>query len=175
MPYKAYAGHGNRDTPPDILAQMTQLAKQLSDLGYVLRINGSDIPGNAFEAGATKVEHYLPWKSFKKSSPTLYTKPTEDAFEVAKRYHPVFDQLDDKIKLLIACTSHVILGANVRDPVAFLICWSPDGAEQVKDCTVRTGIVNQAIKIAASQGIPVFNLKNPNATERLNAFLTQHP
>lgn len=168
--YKAYAGMGNRDIPPIVLEEMAAIAKALSDKGFVVRTNGSDVPGNIFEESSEKVEMYLPWKNFNKKK-SRYLKPTEDAYEMAKRYSVVFDTLTDTIKALIACNSNVILGDNLRDPVLFLLCWSPDGVEHAKNCTARTGIVGQAIKIASSHQIPVFNLKNLDAKTRLKAFI----
>ena len=171
--YKAYAGVGNRDTPPEILAKMTEWSKKLSDLGFTLRTNGSDVPGDALELGANKVEYYLPWKNFNKKK-SRYDKPTEDAYELASKYHIVFDKLNDTVKALVAANSHVILGDNLRDPVLFVLAWSPDGAELSKECTARTGIANQPIKIAASLNIPVFNLHKPDAEMRLERFLSQY-
>jgi hypothetical protein len=168
--YKAYAGVGNRDTPSDILEEMSNIARGLSKLGYVVRTNGSDVPGNTFESNSDKIELFLPWKNFNKKK-SRYATPTDEAFEVAKRYSVVFDTLPRHVQALIACNSNVVLGENLRDPVLFVLCWTPDGVESSKNCTARTGIMSQAIKIADTHGIPVFNLQNTTSRTRLKEFL----
>lgn len=172
--YKAYAGSGNRDTPPEIQKEMTEIAIDLDQKGYTLRTNGGDIPGGAYElSGTTRTEFYLPWKKFNEKT-SKYSKPSNEAFDLARKFHNSFDQLNDTVKALVATHCHVILGENLRDPVRMVICWTPDGAESSKECTFRTGISNISIKIASSLQIPVFNLMKPNARIRLDLWLKQN-
>lgn len=169
--YKPYAATGNRDTPPDILTIMQSIAKDLSEKGYTQRNDGSDVPGDTLEIDAMRVEYYLPWKKFNKKKSRL-TELHPNSFEIAKKYHPAFDKMTDTIKALIARNSHLILGENLKDPALFLFVWTPDGAETAKACSIKTGIANQAIKIADNMGIPVFNLKNTGAYDKLTKFIS---
>lgn len=56
-----------------------------------------------------------------------------------------------------------VLGPNLDDPVEFIICWTKDGK--------ASGGTGQAIRIANDYGVPVFNLKNVNASADLTTYL----
>lgn len=62
----AYAGVGSRETPHEILALMTDVAKILGQHGWTLRSGGARGADTAFEDGAKgfKREIYLPWRGF---------------------------------------------------------------------------------------------------------------
>jgi hypothetical protein len=67
----------------------------------------------------------------------------------------------------MARNSHQILGVGLNDPVAFVICWTPDGAEHERECGPKTGGTGQAIRLASRRGIPVVNLARAGALERI--------
>jgi hypothetical protein len=91
-----YAGIGSRQTPPDILAQMTRYAKRLQELGWVLRSGGAHGADTAFEHGAGDMkEIFLPWPNFNtpgKPRPVTQTvhasSPSQDAMRMAAKVHP---------------------------------------------------------------------------------------
>ena len=53
----------------------------------------------------------------------------------------------------------------------YVICWTPDGCESHLTRSIKTGGTGTAIAIASTNGIPVFNLKNADAIDRLHQFL----
>ena len=59
-----YAGIGSRQTPPEMLEAMTELARELERSGWHLHSGGADGADTAFENGTTKAGRtvYLPWK-----------------------------------------------------------------------------------------------------------------
>ena len=81
------------------------------------------------------------------------------------------DALKQGGKKLQARNSHQVLGDSLRDPVAFVVCWTTDGAETLKETGRHTGGTGQAIRLADACNIPVFNLCKMGAEERLWAFL----
>ena len=169
MMYKAYAGNGDDTTPEDVQEEMKKLAKWLDDEGFVLRTNGNKT-GDVFELGSTKFEEYLPWNTFNKKK-SKYHDVSEDAKELASRFFPKYKELKESVQKIIGANSHMILGENLRDPVKFLVVWTNDGVEKLENVTFKTGFAAQSIKIASSRKIPVFNLKNPDAIERLKRFV----
>ena len=68
-----------------------------------------------------------------------------------------------------------ILGETTQptlDKVSQLvICWTPDGCSDGKKTTRDTGGTGQALRIAADYNIPIFNLENEDALDRLTNFL----
>lgn len=166
-----YAGIGSRNTPPAMLARMQQAAERLAAMGYTLRSGAASGADSAFEDGAgEKKEIFTPWEGFG-GRQTPYSSPTREAMDVAAAVHPSWQKLTNAVKLLMARNSHQILGLDLRSPVDFVVCWTPDGAELEQDRTLATGGTGQAIALASRWGIPVFNFANPDAGIRLRDFL----
>ena len=168
MMYKAYAGNGDDTTPEDVQEEMKKLAKWLDDEGFVLRTNGNKT-GDVFELGSTKFEEYLPWNTFNKKK-SKYHNVSEDAKELASRFFPKYKELKESVQKIIGANSHMILGENLRDPVKFLVVWTPDGVEDGTKVTAKTGYTSNCIKIATASKIPVFNLQNGGAYNRIIEF-----
>lgn len=57
----------------------------------------------------------------------------------------------------------------LNEPAAFVLCWTPDGAE--RETTRDTGGTGQAIRIAVASGVPVVNMARPGWRERLEGLL----
>ena len=170
MQLRFYAGIGSRQTPPEILAKMQAIAAQLEARGFVLRSGGADGADTAFELGCTAKEIFLPWPGFNgRSSP--FDRPSKAAFELAAQTHPAFDRLSAASRKLMARNGHQVLGATLDQPVSFVLCWTPDGAESEAQRTRETGGTGQAIALASRHGIPVFNLANRGALNRVAALL----
>lgn len=142
MTHKSYAGIGARKSPPDVLQRMTAIASLLSASGYTLRSGlcqeGAD---KAFENGCNgQAEYFTP----------LNATRNPHWFQHARRYHPVFDELGRGSQQLIARNSPIVLGADLKTPVRFIVCWTPGGE--------IVGGTGQALRIATDYSIPVFNL-----------------
>lgn len=168
-----YAGIGSRETPPEILRLMSRVAMRLADRGYVLRSGGAAGADAAFEAGSGFAsEIYLPWRGFNDHESPLF-EPTADAFKLAANLHPNWSRLDERSRCLMARNGHQVLGLDLRSPVDFVVCWTPDGCETEAQRGHRTGGTGQAIALANRHDIPVFNLANPDALERIKARLDE--
>lgn len=171
---KVYAGIGSRETPSEILFLIGQIAHSLAKKGWVLRSGGAPGADTYFESGCDSAngekEIYLPWKGFEKN-PSKYI--VQDwTMEIAAKYHPAWAGLSQGMKKLHSRNVHQILGFEGNDPSAFVVCWTPDGCETHEDRRSKTGGTGQAISIATDYAkIPVFNLYNSDALERLKAYL----
>lgn len=157
-----YAGIGARATHPDILRRMERIAHRLSELGYTLLSGGADGADSAFEAGCFgQKQIFLPWPGFHHlQGRHCVNLPSSEAFRVAATIHPVWHQLQDSFRSLMARNSHEVLGADLRSPVDFVVCWTPDGCESRSTRSRGTGGTGQAIELADLWGVPVINLKN---------------
>ena len=152
-----YAGIGSRRTPTDYLRLMTRIAQRLSELKFILRSGGAEGADQAFEAGAKYKE--------------IYTTANVEAraLVMAEEYHPAWDRLGNYAKLLHARNCYQVLGKDLQTPAKFVICWTADGTERTT--TISTGGTGQAIRIAVANNIPVFNLNNPNALNKLGELV----
>lgn len=150
---RAYAGIGSRETPPDVCKTMTIIARRLDKLGYCLRSGGADGADAAFERGAINKEIFLPWDWFngRKADGLSYIVP-EYNDELTEKFHPNPRKLGQAAKLFMSRNANQVLGRHLNDPVDFILCWTSDGKD--------SGGTGQAIRIARSMGIPVFNVKN---------------
>lgn len=161
--YKAYAGIGSRKTPADICSLMSRLATALEKEGYTLRSGHADGADKAFESGVVSLkEIYLPWKGFN-GSKSLLGKATEEAFEIAAKFHPNWTACSRAARALHARNCHQLLGLDLHSPVEFVVCWTKDGE--------ASGGTGQALRIADAYGIPVFNMHNPENVKRILEFI----
>lgn len=172
-----YAGVGSRKAPEQALRLARRVAARLAELGWGLRTGGAPGMDRAFEEGARKaggrVEVFLPWpgyEGYREDDPAVaLVRPTAEAYRVAAEHHPAWEKLGRGVRALMARNSHQVLGPDLGDPVAFLVCWTPDGAEEKTG--PETGGTGQAIRLAVAKGIPVFNLAREGALERLGEFV----
>lgn len=172
---EVYAGIGSRDTPQDVLDDMTLIARGLEKIGFILGSGGAGGADLAFEKGVTDPSMkriFLPWKGFNRSTSQLYPRDPavkKEAYALAARFHPFWEGMvakatttkTDEYSLkaakkaqssmdLHARNGYQVLGEDLKSPVRFVVCWTVDGSD--------TGGTGQAIRIAWDAGIPVLNL-----------------
>lgn len=154
---------------------MSRVASRLCSLGMVLRSGAAEGADTAFERGVPcddAKQIFLPWRGFRGHASALH-EVCPRALEFGRSFHPVFDTLSQGQQKLMARNAYQVLGPSLDDPVAFVVCWTPDGCENEAQRTSKTGGTGQAIAIASRHGIPVFNLAREDAMLRLRARL-QH-
>lgn len=173
----AYSGVGSRRAPRSILEEMRDLADYVGSLGYILRTGGADGSDINFEVGALAggypVELWLPWKNYKFREGVGFF-PEELHKSIARTVHPIFDKLPNYMQYLHARNVGQVLGKDCNDPSKFLVCWTPDGCEGAATRSKATGGTGTAIVLAEQSGVPVFNIKNSDAIDRLMEFLSTH-
>lgn len=172
-----YAGIGSRRTPSHILDRMVWWGQRLASLGLILRSGAAPGADVAFESGCDLVggekEIFLPWKGFNGSRSQLYYIPQE----VYEYSEPIFgsgwDYIKPSVKKLMARNAQQILGMNLDQPVLFVLCYTSDGCTTRRDRSKKTGGTGQAIAVASTNNIPVFNLANADDERRLLDFLLE--
>ena len=172
-----YTGIGaRRGVPGEIRKQMVWLGEALAGRGYTLRSGAAYGSDSLFEEGCDNVkghkEIYLPWKEFNDHQSELCTPPKR-AFEIASEHHPSWNQLSYVEKRFHARNVEQVLGELLYEPSDFVVCWTQDGCESDETRSKETGGTGQAISVASARGIPVFNLKNEDAMDRLVEFLKE--
>ena len=172
-----YCGVGSRDTPPEVLEQMTAIAIILEAQGYILRSGHADGADLAFELGSNGHNQiWLPWKGFNYESPLSQSLPRTghyaiqanwQADQIAAAFHPAWNKCSEGAKKLHTRNVYQVLGpglgkVQIETVSKFIVCWTSDGK--------ASGGTGQAIRIAEGTGIPVFNLFNADAMDQLEAF-----
>ena len=168
-----YAGIGSRESPSEILIIMTKLGQLLAEKRWILRSGGADGADKAFETGCDlgkgEKEIFLPWKKFNDNPSSLYFKSKEiseeiklKAFALAEQYHPVWNDLSYGAKCLHARNGLQVLGRDLQTPVSLVLFWSK---------YVSKGGTSQAIRIATTRDIPVFNVGTKSERMRLSKHL----
>lgn len=157
-----YAGIGSRETPPKILAQMTEVAKELEAKGYTLNtgvtFNGKEEGADkAFSDGATKKNLFSPEKQGSRNREQT----------IAKEIHPNPQALGDGGLKLMARNTNQVFGDNLDTPVDFVLFY----AEETSNPLRPKGGTGQAVEMARRKDIPTINMANPNWKEQLNKIL----
>ena len=169
-----YTGIGSRyNTPRAMLHHIHKLAGRLHTLGFTLRSGGTYGADSAFETSPITDEIFLPWAGFNNHT-SKFNTPSKEAIIIAEMLYPL-SSMGDNTRSLMAVSSHQVLGDDLRSPSDFLVCWTPDGCEDHTTRTEVTGGTGQAISLASFFHIPVFNLKNTDAMERLVQHVKTHP
>ncbi len=169
MLLKYYTGIGARKTNQKVLNYMQNLAEILAQKDYILRSGGAYGSDTAFEIGCDRVngkkEIYLPWKEFENNKSSLYDLPNKkEAMEIAKKHHPSWDILSNAVKNMHTRNTYQVLGRDLNTPSLFVICWT-DG----------TGGTMQALRIAKTLNIPIFNLKLEKKLDTIDPqFFIEH-
>ena len=159
---KYCTGIGSRETPPDVLTLMTEIAKYLSDMGHILRSGRAGGADTAFELGASQADLFIPWKGFADENPLnplhcVYVRG-DDSYsrEIAETLHPAWHMLSRGARALHTRNVNQILGKRADeglDPSDFVIFY----ASVTKSGNIKGGTAT-AVNYARSLGIPTLNL-----------------
>ena len=171
--YLPYAVSGNKEAPPEILAKIKELVAYLDSKGFTTRTGCADpIELAADDAATGKRERILPWKDFAEKESKL-TWNSERAHVIAKMFHPTYDNMKKGVQHILGKNARLVLGDKMNSPARFLLIWTEDGAEHVRQKTGKTGLAGHIIAIASAAGVPIYNLGNPSAEQRLREYVEQ--
>lgn len=172
-----YCGIGSRDTPAEMLVMMQAIAVELRGLGYVLRSGHADGADKAFEKGSQGTNQiWLPWKAFNYVENEGLARTGHYAIQdnwmadkIAAHNHPNWAACTEAARKLHTRNVYQVLGPGLgvtyQETISkFVVCWTKDGK--------ASGGTGQAIRIAEKYHIPIFNLFNANALDKLEEFLT---
>lgn len=177
-----YTGIGSRNTPPDIGVIMRNIASKLYKDGFMLRSGGANGADTFFEEGVWSniptamagsagycSEIYIPWDNFnKRNEESGYIIPStfsnfHEALEIAESVHPCWTKCSQGAKLLHARNVYQVLGADLKTPSDFLICW----AEEDINGNIKGG-TRTAVELAHRNKIPVYNMYRFDHLEWIN-------
>ena len=161
LPYRSikktmtYAGIGSRQTPPEILSQMTDIAKELGSKGYTLRTGDAKGADKSFREGTGNSEIYRA------------DDATDVTRAIAKEIHPNPDALTDYALDLMARNTNQVFGENLDTPVDFVLYWAKESNNPMRP----QGGTGQAVEMANRKGIPTINMAVEGWRDQLNSIL----
>ena len=156
-----YAGIGSRETPCDIFLRMQDWGRYFAQNGYVLRSGHARGSDQAFEYGCDMA---LAGDKAKQIFTADMSFRNPQWFDHAAKFHPAWDRCSSFAKALHARNSAIVLGSELNDPVKLVVCWTKDGK--------ASGGTGQALRIAEHHQIPIFNLHDEQAEQRLREWLS---
>ena len=159
----------NNDAP-DLSKELESLTKRFNDMHITVRVDGAEGQAEYFEKNALNTEIHLPWKGFGDKESKFSFNPDE-AYYLAKLYTPNYESIKEGARIFLARNVRLVMGKNLQSPALFLVCWTKDGCEHARDRNMSTGFAGLPIAVASALKIPVFNLSNPGAVNRINAYL----
>ena len=134
---------------------MQNIAFYLAQEKWILRSGRAIGADSAFEAGCDAA-HGL-------KEIFVANDANQEAMRMAAEVHPMWFKLSPYAQKLHARNCFQILGRDLRTPCAFVLCWTPDGADGTKIKTsYDTGGTGQAIRLGARHNIPIINMRNEN-------------
>lgn len=155
MAQLAYAGIGSRETPDDVLRQMTVMSGWLARRGWHLHSGGARGADTAYASGAPDARTlHLPWPGYEGHAGDDCHVPAGDVFHrciaLASDHHPAWQRCSRGARSLHARNVSILLGPDLATPVNAVVCWTRDGKV--------LGGTGMGIRIARHFGIPVLNL-----------------
>lgn len=165
--------HG--DVPDDTMNIIEAFCRKLIEKGFTYRYDGdarSKASLLAYTASKQRSEIFLPWKKFNTDVDATLAYPKEDAYRIGAFYHTKLNDLAGPVKGFIARNVHVLLGGELNTPLSLLICYTEDGSEVTKGMDYKkAGNASFFIRVCEDLDIPVFNMKQPDAKERLIEYI----
>jgi len=158
---KTYTGIGSRSTPAEVLSIMSQVARQLAALGWILRSGAAEGADAAFERGCDEArghkEIYIPWAGFNGSTSNLCIS-SPAAYLLAKTLHPAWEKCSQGAKKLHARNTQQILGSTLDTPSAAVVAWTRAGE--------IVGGTATALRLAHERGVRIINLGSNGRSDR---------
>lgn len=165
-------GIGSRETPKEILEEMTKIGEWIRLENHFLRSGHAPGADWAFEHGAQeKAIVYLPWERFNIESISRANKivvsDQKDYNSITNTYHPNHLHLSSTVRKLMNRNACQVLGLDLKRHSDLVICWTIDGG--------ATGGTGQAMRIAEAYKVPIYNMyfEKYNTKEKLVAEITK--
>jgi hypothetical protein len=170
-----YVGIGSRNAPQSVLDTMYRLSIRFAELGFTLRtLNNSEVD-KAFYDGCIsadgKMSVYVPWIDSSQPKNPYHCTPTKQAFTHCDRVDPNFQHFHTQTKAIKARLANLLFGVDTEVQADFLVCWSPEGAEDIHQIKATTGEISGVLEIKPTYTMPVFNFARKDAMKRLTLLV----
>ena len=165
-PAPIYAGVGARKTPEPVLSVMQDMATSLAGRGWQLRTGGARGADDAFARAAPAARRivYIPWRGYngwrEAEGRALTAKELRSLRAAAAPHHPAWQRCPARVRDLHARNVAILIGANMREPVHAMVCWTEGGRVE--------GGTGMTIRLAKHYRVPVLNLAGMDMREAMD-------
>lgn len=169
---KAAAISGNKGMPEQFMPILLRMCHALRQHGFVIRTGWSEGTEQMLAKAMPDCELYTPWKPKENGPPNIFSSwASDESKEFAKRYCPEWGSISEPMQAVYSKNARLVLGKKVTSPCQIVIIWSEDGVEANSSRTPRSNHAGHIAAMANAMHIPVININNPGAEERLRKFL----
>lgn len=159
---KIVTGIGSRNTPAFYLGSIARIAKDLSDLGWVLRSGGAAGADTVFEAQFPPHQRQI----FRPGEHLQQEDKACDLFD--QKVRPIagcvsIRRMKPQTRELLARNMFQVLGLDLQTPSTCVICWTPT----LDYSSFDAGGTRYAVILAQVMGVPIFNLLKMGESEVL--------
>lgn len=192
----AYTGIGSRQITSHSSRMMMQYACCMAMMGGKLRSGGASGNDTSFETGAriaydalaetfnlppgayaNVMDIFLPHDGFngRYANPDsgYHVVSSREAENLAAQHHPGWGRLSSYARALMSRNSLQVMGASMSDPTRFVVCETADGAYTEGMTSYKTGGTGQAIRIASSFNIRVYNAAHPAHRKKIEDWIKE--
>lgn len=121
---------------------------------------------------------FLPWNGFsgrfiEPKNGYIGDNPANEQFaaQIAQNHYVPWPHSPDPVKKLMTRNVYQVLDNDLTSHVKFVIAYTSDGVTDGLKTTTKTGGTGQAIRVATTYGVPVFNLGNEKDEKRLLSWV----
>lgn len=168
---KAVAVSGNKGMPEQFMPILMRMCGLLKQHGFVIRTGWSEGTEQMLAKAMHDCELYTPWKLKEGPQNVFSSWASDESKEFAKRFCPEWGTLKDHMQAVYSKNARLVLGKKVNSPCQLTIIWSEDGVEGNSTRTPRSGHAGHIASMSRAMSIPVININNPDAEQRLIKFL----
>lgn len=171
LPKRSIILAGNYGAPDTLSSIIREIADIIQSNGFVVRGSSMDGFDKMVMDNVRNVEYHIPWKEFGGCSNPKSSFSSDVCKEFAKRYLPEWSTLKESHQGMFCKNPRLVLGKNLDAHAYAAIIWSDDGVESPANRGQRSAHAGHIAAICHACGIPVINISNPNAVQRLRDLI----
>lgn len=162
---------GNFDAPENIMPAIRELGEIILNAGYAIRASSMNGFDKMVMQAFPQAEFHIPWKGFGDCQNPKSSFDSEQCKEFAKRYLPEWNNIKETQQPFWGKNSRLVMGKNLDSLARAAVIWSNDGVEGSSNRSQRSGQAGHIAALCEACGIPVININNPNAAQRLRNLI----
>lgn len=162
---------GNYGAPESLIPVIREIADICRNAGLTIRASSMDGFDKLVMDNVPDAEFHIPWKDFGGVTNAKSTFNSDVCKEFAKRTLPEWGGLKESHQAFFCKNVRLVLGKNLDAHCQVAIIWSEDGVEGPANRGQRSSHAGHIAALCHACGIPVINISNPNAVQRLRNLI----
>lgn len=171
LPKRGIILTGNYNAPENIIGAIREIGDIIQNAGFAIRASSMKGFDEMVMRSFPQAEFHIPWKGFGECNNPKSSFDSDQCKEFARRYLPEWDTLKDSHKAFWGKNVRLVLGKNLDAHATAAVVWSEDGVEGPANRGQRSGHAGHIAALCEACGIPVININNPNAVQRLRNLI----